>query len=136
VFAAGPCLIGQRPYPGLLSPQGRTGGRRIPLTGREIIRSLTPGVGRGLGLARMDTSGSAAPKVITHSCARQQRGDNKETWDCSACAHASHDTGLEELFVPDQYIARVLPAGAAGVDMFFFFFFFFFSSSRLLHLGA
>jgi alkylation response protein AidB-like acyl-CoA dehydrogenase len=33
-------------------------------------------------------------------------------------ATKSDDTVLEGVFVPDKYIARVVPAGAAGVDMF------------------
>jgi alkylation response protein AidB-like acyl-CoA dehydrogenase len=33
-------------------------------------------------------------------------------------ATASQDTILDGAFVPDKYIARVVPAGAAGVDLF------------------
>ena len=33
-------------------------------------------------------------------------------------ATASHDTILEGAFVPDRYIARVVPAGFAGADLF------------------
>jgi len=38
-------------------------------------------------------------------------------------ATRSDDTVLEGAFVPDKYIARVLPAGAAGADMFVLGFF-------------
>jgi alkylation response protein AidB-like acyl-CoA dehydrogenase len=43
----------------------------------------------------------------------------KETWDVLGMrATRSDDTVLEGAFVPDKYIARVLPAGAAGMDFF------------------
>ena len=43
----------------------------------------------------------------------------KETWDVLGMrATASQDTVLEGAFVPDRYIARVVPAGFAGADLF------------------
>ena len=43
----------------------------------------------------------------------------EENWDVLGMrATRSDDTVLEGVFVPDQYIARVVPAGAAGVDAF------------------
>src|SRR5438445_8018765 len=42
----------------------------------------------------------------------------KETWVVMGMsATRSDDTALEGAFVPDKYIARVVPAGAAGADM-------------------
>ncbi len=42
----------------------------------------------------------------------------KATWDTLGMrATESDDTLLEGAFVPDQYIARVVRAGAAGIDM-------------------
>jgi alkylation response protein AidB-like acyl-CoA dehydrogenase len=43
----------------------------------------------------------------------------KETWDVLGMrATRSDDTVLDGVFVPDRYIGRVVPAGAAGVDLF------------------
>jgi alkylation response protein AidB-like acyl-CoA dehydrogenase len=43
----------------------------------------------------------------------------QSTWDVLGMrATASDDTILDGAFVPDNYIARVVPAGAAGVDHF------------------
>ena len=33
-------------------------------------------------------------------------------------ATQSHDTILDGVFAPDEYVARVVPAGAGGVDAF------------------
>src|SRR5207247_4451388 len=43
----------------------------------------------------------------------------KETWDVLGMrATRSDDTVLDGAFVPDKYVARVVPAGASGVDLF------------------
>jgi alkylation response protein AidB-like acyl-CoA dehydrogenase len=43
----------------------------------------------------------------------------KDTWDVLGMrATASHDTILEGAVVPDRYVARVVPAGFAGADLF------------------
>jgi alkylation response protein AidB-like acyl-CoA dehydrogenase len=43
----------------------------------------------------------------------------RETWDVLGMrATKSDDTILDGAFVPDQYIARVVPAGGAGIDLF------------------
>jgi len=43
----------------------------------------------------------------------------KDTWDVmSMRATRSDDTILEGAVVPDRYVARVVPAGAAGIDAF------------------
>ena len=43
----------------------------------------------------------------------------EETWDVLGMrATRSDDTILDGAFVPDRYVARVVPAGAAGVDRF------------------
>ena len=60
------------------------------------------------------------PRSSTPSCRATTEGYSiKETWDVLGMrATASHDTVLEGAFVPDQYIARVVPAGFAGADLF------------------
>jgi alkylation response protein AidB-like acyl-CoA dehydrogenase len=43
----------------------------------------------------------------------------KETWDVLGMrATRSDDTVLENAFIPDRYVARVVPAGGAGIDAF------------------
>jgi alkylation response protein AidB-like acyl-CoA dehydrogenase len=68
----------------------------------------------------MDTSNPAAPKIVHAFMPRDAKGYTiKETWDVLGMrATRSDDTVLEGAFVPDKYVARVVPAGAAGVDMF------------------
>ena len=88
-------------------------------TGRKSFGSLTP-VWTRLGLHGMDTSNPAAPKIVHAFMPRDSKGYSiKDTWDVLGMrATRSDDTVLEGAFVPDKYIARVVPAGAAGVDPF------------------
>ncbi|MFM9884605.1 MAG: acyl-CoA dehydrogenase family protein, partial [Burkholderiales bacterium] len=81
--------------------------------------SLTP-VWTRLGVHGMDTSNPAAPKIIHGFIPRDAKGYKiVETWDTLGMrATRSDDTILEGVFVPDKYIARIVPAGAAGVDLF------------------
>jgi alkylation response protein AidB-like acyl-CoA dehydrogenase len=93
------------------------GGYRF--TGRKAFGSLTP-VWTRLGLHGMDTSDPSAPKIVHGFLPRDGKGFTiKETWDVLGMrATRSDDTVLEGAFIPDRYIARVVPAGAAGVDPF------------------
>ena len=93
------------------------GGYRF--TGHKAFGSLSP-VWTYLGIHGMDTSDPQAPKIVHAFMPRGTPGSStKETWDVLGMrATRSDDTLLEGAFVPDQYIARVVPAGAAGIDMF------------------
>ena len=93
------------------------GGYRF--TGHKFFGSLTP-VWTFLGLHGMDTSDPAAPKIVHAFMPRATEGYSiKDTWDVLGMrATASHDTILEGAVVPDRYIARVVPAGFAGADLF------------------
>jgi alkylation response protein AidB-like acyl-CoA dehydrogenase len=93
------------------------GGYRF--TGRKHFGSLTP-VWTRFGVHGMDTSDPAQPKIVHAFIPRGTKGYTvKETWDVLGMrATRSDDTVLEAAFVPDQYIARVVPAGGAGVDSF------------------
>jgi alkylation response protein AidB-like acyl-CoA dehydrogenase len=73
----------------------------------------------------MDTSDPAGPKIVHAFMPRDGKGYSiKETWDVLGMrATRSDDTVLDAAFIPDKYIARVVPAGAAGVDMFVLGFF-------------
>jgi alkylation response protein AidB-like acyl-CoA dehydrogenase len=93
------------------------GGYRF--TGRKAFGSLTP-VWTRFGLHGLDTSDPKAPKVVHGFMPRETKGYTiKETWDVMGMrATRSDDTVLEGAFVPDKYIGRVVPAGAAGIDQF------------------
>lgn len=119
VFAAGHAETGND-IPVLLSTtkaERVDGGYRF--NGRKHFGSLSP-VWTRLGLHGMDTSDPAAPKIVHAFLPRQTPGYRiEETWDVLGMrATRSDDTILEGCFVPDRYIARVVPAGAAGLDAF------------------
>jgi len=119
IFAAGHAESGND-VPVLLSTtkaERVEGGYRF--TGRKHFGSLTP-VWTRFGLHGMDTSNPDQPKVVHAFMPRDSAGYTiKETWDVLGMrATRSDDTQLENVFVPDRYIARVVPAGAAGIDPF------------------
>jgi alkylation response protein AidB-like acyl-CoA dehydrogenase len=119
VFAAGHAESGND-MPVLLSTtkaEPVEGGYRF--TGRKSFGSLTP-VWTFLGIHGMDMSDPAAPKIVHAFMPRDTEGYRvEETWDVLGMrATRSDDTVLDGAFVPDRYIARVVPAGAAGVDSF------------------
>ena len=119
IFAAGHAESGND-IPVLLSSSKAErveGGYRF--TGRKQFGSLTP-VWTRFGLHGMDASDPSHPKVVHAFLARDNAGYViKETWDVLGMrATRSDDTLLENAFIPDRYIARVVPAGAAGIDAF------------------
>ena len=119
VFAAGHAESGND-IPVLLSgtrAERVDGGYRFH--GRKHFGSLTP-VWTRLGLHGLDTGDPASPKVVHAFLPRQASGYRiEETWDVLGMrATRSDDTILEGCFVPDRYIARVVPAGFAGLDAF------------------
>jgi alkylation response protein AidB-like acyl-CoA dehydrogenase len=124
IFAAGHAETGND-IAGLLSTTKaeRVDGGYV-LTGRKAFGSLTP-VWTRLGLHSMDASDPNAPKIIHAFLPRGTAGATiKETWDVMGMrATRSDDTLLERAFIPDKYVARVVPAGAAGADNFVIGFF-------------
>lgn len=119
VFAAGHAESGND-IPLLLSTtkaEPVTGGYRF--TGRKQFGSLTP-VWTRFGLHGMDTSDPLRPRIVHAFMTRESEGYViKRTWDVMGMrATCSDDTVLENVFVPNQYIARVVPSGAAGMDSF------------------
>jgi alkylation response protein AidB-like acyl-CoA dehydrogenase len=119
VFAAGHAEAGND-IPVLLST---TKAERVKggyqFTGRKSFGSLTP-VWTRFGLHGMDASDPAAPKIVHAFLPRDAKGYTvHETWDVLGMrATRSDDTALEQAFVPDKYVARVVPAGAGGIDQF------------------
>jgi alkylation response protein AidB-like acyl-CoA dehydrogenase len=119
VFAAGHAESGND-VPVLLSTakaERVEGGYRF--TGRKMFGSLTP-VWTRFGLHGMDMSDPTQPKVVHAFLPRGTPGYTvKETWDVLGMrATRSDDTVLENAFVPDRYVVRVLAPGAAGMDAF------------------
>ena len=119
IFAAGHAESGND-IPLLLSTtkaERVEGGYRF--TGRKHFGSLTP-VWSRFGLHGMDTSDLSQPKTIHAFMPRDTAGYTiKETWDALGMrATRSDDTTLENVFIPDRYIARTVPAGGAGIDQF------------------
>lgn len=119
IFAAGHAESGND-IPVLLScskAERVEGGYRF--TGRKQFGSLTP-VWTRFGLHGMDTSDPAQPKIVHAFMPRDSSGYIiKETWDVLGMrATQSDDTVLDNAFVPERYVARIVPAGGAGVDAF------------------
>jgi len=119
VFAAGHAESGND-LPLLLSTSSAErvdGGYKI--TAKKSFGSLSP-VWTWMGLHAMDTSDPEAPKVVHVFVPRDAEGLKVvENWDVLGMrATQSHDTHLDGVFVPDENIARVVPAGAAGIDQF------------------
>jgi alkylation response protein AidB-like acyl-CoA dehydrogenase len=119
VFAAGHAEAGND-VPVLLSTtkaERVAGGYRF--AGRKLFGSLTP-VWTRFGLHGMDATDPARPSIV-HAFMPRDGGAYiiRETWDVLGMrATRSDDTVLENAFVPDKYVARVVPAGAAGLDPF------------------
>jgi alkylation response protein AidB-like acyl-CoA dehydrogenase len=119
IFAAGHAESGND-VPVLLSntkAERVAGGYKF--TGRKYFGSLSP-VWTRFGLHGMDTSDPDQPKIVHAFMPRDTAGYTiKETWDVLGMrATRSEETILENAFVPDRYVARVVPAGAAGIDPF------------------
>ncbi|HVZ16132.1 MAG TPA: acyl-CoA dehydrogenase family protein [Terriglobales bacterium] len=119
IFAAGHAESGND-VPILLSTtrsERVDGGYRF--TGRKHFGSLSP-VWTRLGMHGMDTSDPKHPRVVHAFLPRDSAGYIiKETWDVLGMrATCSDDTVLENAFIPDRYVARVVPAGGAGIDPF------------------
>jgi alkylation response protein AidB-like acyl-CoA dehydrogenase len=83
-------------------------------TGRKMFGSLMP-VWTRMGLHGTWADADGGPKVVHAFLPRSCDGWHMvETWDTMGMrATRSDDTVLEGAFVPDKYIARILPAGAA-----------------------
>lgn len=84
--------------------------------GHKTFSSLTP-VWTRLGLHAMHADAAGGPKIIHAFLPRDAKGYTiKETWDTLGMrATRSDDTVLDGAFVPDKYVARVVPAGTADL---------------------
>lgn len=86
------------------------------LYGHKMFGSLTP-VWTRLGIHAMDASDPNNPQIVHVFMPRDTPGYRIDpSWDTLGMrATRSDDTVLEGAFVPDRYVARVLPAGAADL---------------------
>jgi alkylation response protein AidB-like acyl-CoA dehydrogenase len=114
VFAAGHAESGND-LPGMLSTSNAErvdGGYK--LTGHKMFGSLTP-VWTRFGVHAMDTADARGPQIIHAFIPRDATGyEVKDTWDTLGMRSTrSDDTILNGVFVPDKYIARIVPAGQA-----------------------
>ncbi len=93
------------------------GGYRI--NGRKSFGSLTP-VWSYLGVHAMDNSDPDDPKIVHAFIPRDAEGISiVETWDTLGMrATRSDDTILDNVFVADEHVGRVVPAGWGGIDLF------------------
>ena len=119
IFAAGHAESGND-IPLLLSTtraEPVDGGYRF--TGHKAFGSLTP-VWTYFGMHGIDTSDPTSPKIVHAFMPRGTEGHtSRDTWSVMGMRSTrSEDTILDGAYVPDRYIARVVPAGAAGIDHF------------------
>jgi alkylation response protein AidB-like acyl-CoA dehydrogenase len=117
IFAAGHGETGND-LPVLLSStraERVDGGYRF--TGHKMFGSLSP-VWTRFGIHAMDISDPARPLIVHAFLPRDAAGYRiQDTWDTLGMrATRSDDTILDGAFVPDHYVARIVPAGA--VDAF------------------
>src|SRR5262245_52002166 len=114
VFAAGHAESGND-IPVLLSTtkaERVDGGYRF--TGRKSFGSLSP-VWTFLGIHGVDAADPSRPKIVHAFMPRDTEGYRIEsTWDVLGMrATRSDDTILQGVFIPDRYVARAAPVGAA-----------------------
>jgi alkylation response protein AidB-like acyl-CoA dehydrogenase len=88
------------------------GGFRI--SGHKMFGSLSPAFTR-YGAHAMWADAEGGPKIVHVFMPRDSKGYQiKETWDTMGMrATRSDDILLDGVFVPDRYVARILPAGTA-----------------------
>lgn len=89
------------------------------INGHKNFGSLTP-VWDYLGLHAADNSDPDHPKIVHAFLSRDTEGISiKENWDTMGMrATRSDDTLLEDVFIPDERVAAVVPAGLGGANMF------------------
>jgi alkylation response protein AidB-like acyl-CoA dehydrogenase len=114
VFAAGHAERGND-LPLLLSTakaERVEGGFKV--TGHKMFGSLAP-VWTRYGLHALWADAEGGPKIVHAFVPRDSKGYRiVETWDTLGMRGTrSDDVVLEGAFVPDKYVARILPAGAA-----------------------
>ena len=121
VFAAGHGEAGND-LPVLLSTvEGRAGRRRLPVHRPQDLRLAQPGVDPARASTRWTRRDPGEPEDRPRVHAARHRRATRSTRPGTRSgmrATRSDDTILDGAFVPDRYIARVVPAGFAGADLF------------------
>lgn len=88
--------------------------------GHKSFGSLSP-VWTYLGIHGRDESDPQNPKIVHAFMPRNSEGyEIRKTWDnvLGMRATRSDDTILKDVFIPDKFIARVVPEGFKGADEF------------------
>lgn len=87
--------------------------------GRKSFGSLSP-VWDWFGIHGIDSSDPEHPKIVHAFMHRDTAGYHiKETWDVLGMrATRSDDTILDNVFIPDEYVSRIVPTGFRGADYF------------------
>ena len=119
VFASGHAETGND-LPGMYSTtEARPADGGYHFYGRKSFGTLTP-VWTRLGVFGMDSSDPANRKMVHGFITRDGGGFRiEETWDSLGMrATRSDDTVLEGAFSPLERTPRIVPTGAAGMDMF------------------
>jgi len=88
-------------------------------TGRKSFGTLTP-VWTRFGIHGLDDSDPDHPRIVHGFLPRDAAGyEIREVWDVLGMrATKSEDTLLDAAFVPEHYVARVVPQGFGGADDF------------------
>ncbi len=112
VFAAGHGEVGNDLPIFLSTATAEKVGGGYRFKGHKMFGSLTP-VWTRLGIHAMDANDARGPQIIHAFMPRDTDGYNiKETWDVLGMrATRSDDTVLEDVFLPDDKIVRIVPAG-------------------------
>ena len=89
------------------------------LTGHKVSGSLAP-VWHFLGLHGVDRSADGGPRIVHAFMPRNTEGyaTRRSSEALGMRAASSDDTLLDGAFIPDCFVARVVPLGLAGVDPF------------------
>jgi alkylation response protein AidB-like acyl-CoA dehydrogenase len=119
VFAAGHGESGNDVPIFLSTTQARRVAGGWEFSGHKSFGSLSP-VWDYLGLHGMDTGDPENPRVVHAFLPRGAQGYRIEpTWDVLGMrATQSEDTILENVFIPDEYVPLITPAGFAGAGLF------------------
>ena len=110
----------QRPAGPAVDGARRAGRRRLPVLRPQDRSAASRRSGPAWASTRWTPATRTPRRSSTRSCRATRRATrSRRPGTRSACAPPrSDDTILDGAFVPDRYIARVVPAGASGVDQF------------------
>ena len=115
-----PCRERQRHPGAAVDHEGRARRRRLPVHRTQVVRQPVAGLDvSGHPRDGHERSGAAENRARVHAARHRRATASRRRGTCSACAPRAATTRSSTApFVPDRYVARVVPAGAAGIDAF------------------